>query len=52
MAHIDSSDTASPAPDEEVDGAEPAPADAAPARRRPKPGERRVQILQTLAHML
>jgi TetR/AcrR family transcriptional regulator len=29
-----------------------APANAAPARKRPKPGERRVQILQTLAGML
>jgi TetR/AcrR family transcriptional regulator len=28
------------------------PAAAAPARKRPKPGERRVQILQTLAGML
>ncbi len=28
------------------------PADLAPARKRPKPGERRVQILQTLARML
>jgi TetR/AcrR family transcriptional regulator len=27
-------------------------ADAAPARKRPKPGERRIQILQTLASML
>ncbi len=27
-------------------------AEAAPTRKRPKPGERRVQILQTLAHML
>jgi TetR/AcrR family transcriptional regulator len=35
-------------PDEEP--ASPAP--AAPARKRPKPGERRVQILQTLATML
>ncbi len=25
---------------------------AAPARKRPRPGERRIQILQTLAHML
>ncbi len=34
--------------------AEPAagPAAAAPARKRPRPGERRVQILQTLAGML
>jgi TetR/AcrR family transcriptional regulator len=29
-----------------------AAAEAAPARKRPKPGERRVQILQTLATML
>src|ERR1700758_789950 len=29
-----------------------APDGAAPARKRPKPGERRVQILQTLAAML
>ena len=28
------------------------PDGSAPARKRPKPGERRVQILQTLAHML
>ena len=27
-------------------------ASAAPARKRPKPGERRIQILQTLASML
>src|SRR6476469_8940866 len=32
--------------------AEPAASGAAPARKRPKPGERRVQILQTLAAML
>ena len=32
--------------------AEPAAAAAAPVRKRPKPGERRVQILQTLATML
>src|SRR6187402_3314953 len=31
---------------------QPVTADAAPARKRPKPGERRVQILQTLAVML
>ena len=46
------SDLSDPAP---AAGAEealaPAPA-AAPARKRPKPGERRVQILQTLAGML
>jgi TetR/AcrR family transcriptional regulator len=29
-----------------------AQADSAPARKRPKPGERRIQILQTLAEML
>src|ERR1700757_3576565 len=29
-----------------------APEGGAPARKRPKPGERRVQILQTLAAML
>jgi TetR/AcrR family transcriptional regulator len=34
-------------PDSEAPGAE-----AAPTRKRPKPGERRVQILQTLAGML
>jgi TetR/AcrR family transcriptional regulator len=34
------------------DVAEPAKAAAAPARKRPRPGERRVQILQTLAGML
>jgi len=33
-------------------GAPQAGADAPPARKRPKPGERRVQILQTLAAML
>ncbi len=32
--------------------AESAPATATPARKRPKPGERRIQILQTLASML
>ncbi|MBK1615172.1 nucleoid occlusion factor SlmA [Rubrivivax gelatinosus] len=31
---------------------EPAAATATPARKRPRPGERRVQILQTLAQML
>jgi TetR/AcrR family transcriptional regulator len=40
----------------ETDAPEVAPADeassAAPARKRPKPGERRIQILQTLAAML
>jgi TetR/AcrR family transcriptional regulator len=47
-----------PAPYDATGAAEPAPAaaDAAPAgaatRKRPKPGERRIQILQTLATML
>jgi TetR/AcrR family transcriptional regulator len=40
----------------ETDAPEVAPADdapsASPARKRPKPGERRIQILQTLAAML
>ena len=35
-----------------VTEAGPGPDSAAPARKRPKPGERRVQILQTLAEML
>jgi len=39
-------------PDPAVDASEPAVAAEAPARKRPKPGERRVQILQTLATML
>ncbi|MFY9514475.1 MAG: nucleoid occlusion factor SlmA, partial [Rubrivivax sp.] len=40
-------------PDDEA-GDEPAvtPAAAVPARKRPRPGERRIQILQTLAGML
>ena len=38
-----------PLPEPELDAAEPA---AVPARKRPRPGERRVQILQTLAAML
>jgi TetR/AcrR family transcriptional regulator len=37
-------------PEPAADEAEAAP--AAPGRKRPKPGERRVQILQTLAEML
>jgi TetR/AcrR family transcriptional regulator len=32
--------------------ADPSAASQAPARKRPKPGERRIQILQALAHML
>jgi TetR/AcrR family transcriptional regulator len=45
--------SAAEAPDgAELPVAEPAESAAAPARKRPKPGERRVQILQTLAAML
>ncbi len=40
-----------PAPAELPDGAEPA-VPASPSRKRPRPGERRVQILETLATML
>jgi TetR/AcrR family transcriptional regulator len=40
----------SPPEDASADTA--APAAAAPARKRPRPGERRIQILQTLAGML
>ena len=36
----------------EGDKAQPAVADAPPVRKRPKPGERRIQILQALAAML
>jgi len=53
-------DASAAEPDESTDAAPQAPAPAtavpaaptAPARKRPKPGERRVQILQTLAGML
>jgi TetR/AcrR family transcriptional regulator len=47
----DSTDHAAPEPSVPAEAAadEPAPA---PTRKRPKPGERRVQILQTLASML
>ena len=31
---------------------DPLDSDAPPARKRPRPGERRLQILQTLANML
>jgi TetR/AcrR family transcriptional regulator len=41
-----------PAPDANSSTDTTASAPEAPARKRPKPGERRVQILQTLAHML
>src|SRR3982751_5506144 len=40
-------------PDAQFDSPDsPASPDATPARKRPKPGERRVQILQALATML
>ncbi len=50
----DSSDDADPVPPiDDAAAAEVVPvAAAAPVRKRPKPGERRVQILQTLANML
>lgn len=45
--------TASPLPDEAiVPGTVPALPPAQPTRKRPRPGERRVQILETLATML
>ncbi len=51
------SDPSDPATDHDVEGVEAEPEDAPAAgktvvRKRPKPGERRVQILQTLASML
>ncbi len=39
-------------PEDALTATEPAPPAATPARKRPRPGERRVQILQTLARML
>ena len=45
-------DPTSPAGDDEASASAAEGAAAAPARKRPKPGERRVQILQTLAAML
>lgn len=44
--------TSAQATDPAEPGAEAATAEATPARKRPRPGERRVQILQTLAGML
>jgi len=57
MTHDNDSGAAEPdATTDDAAEAEPppaaAPVSAAPARKRPKPGERRVQILQTLASML
>jgi TetR/AcrR family transcriptional regulator len=53
-SNSDPSDDADPVPPiDDAATAEEAPAvAAAPVRKRPKPGERRVQILQTLANML
>ena len=50
----DDAEAIDPAPEPPIDPAAPAAATAVPVpvRRRPKPGERRVQILQTLAAML
>ena len=51
VTDISAAPAADPAPIDE--SASPGlPAGAAPVRKRPKPGERRVQILQTLASML
>ena len=44
--------TASPEASNPVEGEEPVAAPSPAARKRPRPGERRVQILQTLARML
>jgi len=57
-SHADPSDPSVPVPIQAAPDAAALPdapaaeASAAPARKRPKPGERRIQILQTLASML
>jgi TetR/AcrR family transcriptional regulator len=48
----DQPDTEVPLPEAEVDGDQADEVSTKPVRKRPKPGERRVQILQTLAQML
>ena len=50
----DTSDVTPPLPDEAIVPGTVAPALAkvAPARKRPRPGERRVQILETLCNRL
>jgi TetR/AcrR family transcriptional regulator len=48
----DQPDTEVPLPEAEADGDEADEVSTKPARKRPKPGERRIQILQTLAQML
>jgi len=56
MSHTDPSASDLPVENDAPDGASseesPASSAAAPVRKRPKPGERRIQILQTLASML
>ncbi len=54
MSHTDPSASDLPVETDAPDGAsgEESSAAAAPTRKRPKPGERRIQILQTLASML
>ncbi len=55
MSHTDPSASDLPVENDAPDGAssdESSPTAAAPVRKRPKPGERRIQILQTLASML
>jgi len=51
-SNSDPSDADPLAPNDAVAAAEEPAIAAAPVRKRPKPGERRVQILQTLANML
>ena len=48
----DQPDTEAPLPEVEADGDEADEVSTKPVRKRPKPGERRIQILQTLAQML
>ena len=50
--HTDASAAEPQGPTEDAASAETPAAAAPPVRKRPKPGERRVQILQTLAGML
>ncbi len=50
--HTDASAAEPEGPTEDAASAAPPAAAAPPVRKRPKPGERRVQILQTLAGML
>ncbi len=55
MSHTDPSASDLPVENDAPDAGssdESSPAAAAPTRKRPKPGERRIQILQTLASML